>query len=73
MRPPRRQQQAERVLNPIKDHILQTKIRRTEAIEKSQMEADEEDLRPIIMQKAWTRGAQDYRALVKEILAIWPV
>jgi len=68
-----RQQQAERVLNPIKDHILQTKIRRTEAIEKSQMEADEEDLRPIIMQKAWTRGAQDYRALVKEILAIWPV
>lgn len=67
-----RQQQAERILSPLKDRILATKIRRTEAIEKSQMETDEENLKPIIMHKTWTRAAQDYRALVKEIASIWP-
>lgn len=67
-----RQQQAERILSPLKDRILKTKIRRTEAIEKSQMETDEDELKPIIMHKLWTRAAQDYRALVKEIISIWP-
>lgn len=67
-----RQQQAERILSPLKDRILKTKIRRTEAIEKSQMETDEEEMKPIIMHKIWTRAAQDYRALVKEITSIWP-
>lgn len=67
-----RQQQAERILSPLKDRILATKIRRTEAIEKSQMETDYENLKPIIMHKTWTRAAQDYRALVKEIVLIWP-
>lgn len=67
-----RQQQAERILSPLKDRILKTKIRRTESIEKSQMETDEEEIKPIIMHKIWTRAAQDYRALVKEITSIWP-
>lgn len=67
-----RQQQASRVLSPLQDRILSTRIRRTEAIERSQMETDDEDLRPIIMQKGGARGASDYRALVKEIMELWP-
>lgn len=68
-----RNQTASRILAPFQDHILQTQIRRTEAIERSQMECDEMDLIPVILQKGWNRGAQDYRNLVKEVLTLWPV
>lgn len=66
-----RQQKATRILEPIQDKILNTKVRRTEAIEKSQMEAEEE-VEPIVFQKKWSRGKGDYNALVKEIKELWP-
>jgi chromosome partitioning protein len=66
-----RQQSASRVLAPVQSRILRTRIRRTEAIERSQMETEEEELRPIIMQKKWNKGAQDYRNLVKEVSELW--
>lgn len=67
-----RNQAAQRILAPIGDRILSTQIRRTEAIAQSQMEQDEEPLSPIVWRKQWSRGAQDYRKLTKEILALWP-
>ena len=67
-----RQQQAARILAPLQERILQTRIRRTEAIERSQMEGEQEEPTPVVMQKQWNRGRQDYQSLVKEILAVWP-
>lgn len=67
-----RNQTAQRILSPITDRILNTRIRRTEAIAKSQMESGEEPLSPVILKKNWSKGAQDYRNLVKEIVEIWP-
>lgn len=67
-----RQQQAWKVLEPIQERILKTQIRRTEAIETSQMESEAEELAPVILRKKWNRGARDYRALVKEIVKLWP-
>jgi chromosome partitioning protein len=64
-----RQAQAVRILDPIKDRILETRIPRTEAIERSQMESDsDEPLIPIVLSKTSNRGSQAYRALVKELL-----
>lgn len=69
-----RQAQAVRILEPIQDRILKTRIPRTEAIEKSQMEGDEDEpLVPVVLSKNWNRGSQAYRALVKEIAELWPV
>jgi chromosome partitioning protein len=72
-----RQSRAVKILEPIKDRIFKTKIRKTEAIEKSQMEAEdaehEDELLPVVLSKKWNRGAQDYRALAREILQLWPV
>lgn len=68
-----RNQTATRILEPLRNRILQTQIRRTEAIERSQMEGEETDLTPVILQKGWNRGAQDYRNLVKEVMTLWPV
>lgn len=68
-----RQSQAVRILEPIRDRILQTRIPRTEAIEKSQMETDEDGvLTPIILSKKWNRGSKAYRELVQEISEKWP-
>ncbi len=68
-----RQQYAAKVLAPVQDRILKTRIRRTEAIERSQMENEALELTPVILQKQWNRGAQDYRSLVKEIAELWRV
>ena len=69
-----RQAHAVRILDPIKDRILQTKIPRAEAIEKSQMETeDDEPLTPVVLSKKWNRGSQAYKALVKEVLELWPI
>lgn len=69
-----RQAQAVRILRPIEERILQTRIPRAEAIEKSQMEGeDDEPLTPVVLSKKWNRGSQAYRALVKEIKELWPV
>jgi chromosome partitioning protein len=68
-----RQAQAVKILDPIKDRILETRIPRTEAIERSQMESDsDEPLIPIVLSKTSNRGSQAYRALVKELLEKWP-
>ena len=67
-----RQEVASKILSPLAEKILKTRIHRTEAIEKSQMESDEENLLPVILQKNWNRGARDYRSLVREILELWP-
>lgn len=68
-----RQEHASRILAPLEARILKTRIHRTEAIEKSQMETEEEILTPVIMRKQWNRGARDYRSLVREILELWPL
>jgi chromosome partitioning protein len=67
-----RNQAAARILEPVAERILKTQIRRTEAIEKSQMESEDELPTPVILQRNWNRGAQDYRNLVKEVLDLWP-
>ena len=68
-----RQATAVKILTPIKSKILNTKIRKTEAIERSQMEGDDEEPpTPVILSKSWNVGARDYRALVKEVLELWP-
>jgi chromosome partitioning protein len=63
---------AQRILAPIGARILKTQIRRTEAIAKSQMENEDEPISPVIWRKQWSRGAQDYRSLTKEIIELWP-
>ncbi len=69
-----RQAAAAKILEPISDHLLTTRIPRAEAIEKSQMEGDDEGpLTPVIMSKKWNRGMHAYRQLVKEIQELWPV
>ncbi len=68
-----RQSTASRILDPIKERILRTRIRETEAIERSQMETDEEEPpSPVVLSKKWNVGKGDYRALVKEIRETWP-
>ncbi len=69
-----RQAVAAKILSPLKSHILKTRIRKTEAIERSQMEGDDEEPpTPVVLSKNWNVGARDYRALVKEVLELWPV
>lgn len=65
-----RNQAAQRILAPLGARILHTQIRRTEAIAKSQMEHDDEPISPVIWRKQWSRGAQDYRNLTKEIIEL---
>jgi chromosome partitioning protein len=68
-----RQASAWNILAPLSERILSTQIRETEAIEKSQMNEDEEQFMAVVLQKAsGNRGAQDYRALVKELVELWP-
>ncbi len=68
-----RQALGSKFLSPIQDRILNSRIRLNEAIEESQMESeDEEPPTPVVLSKTWNVGARDYRALVKEILEIWP-
>ena len=68
-----RQATAARILLPLADRILNTKIRSTETIVRSQIESDgEEAPSPIVLSKVWNVGARDYRALVKEVVALWP-
>ncbi len=68
-----RQFHARKYLEPYNEHILTSRIRLTEAIPRSQIETESDEPLPVVLQKGWSRAAQEYRALVKEILAIWPV
>lgn len=67
-----RQFHAIKYLEGFSDRILSTRIRHNEAIPRSQIETEELEPTPVVLQKTYSRGAQDYRALVKEILEIWP-
>lgn len=67
-----RQSYANKYLEAFQDRILKSRIRNNEAIPRSQIETEDDDPIPVVLQKSWSRGAQDYRALVKEILEIWP-
>lgn len=61
-----------RLLAPLSDRLLKTQIRRTEAIERSQFRDDERMSAVVLDRERWNRGAQDYRSLTLEVLAIWP-
>ncbi len=67
-----RQSRAWKILESVQNRILATRIRRNEAIERSQMESDAQGgLTPVVLQKDWSRGARDYRELVREIESLW--
>lgn len=68
-----RQGHGMKYLEPFLDRILTTSIRNTEAIPRSQMEGSHTDPLPVVLQKQWSRGAKDYRALTREIIDLWPV
>jgi chromosome partitioning protein len=67
-----RQEAAWQLLEPVKERILETQIRESEAVEKSQME---ENGTPAVVKErsSSNRAAQDYQALVREIRTIWPM
>ena len=67
-----RQEAAWQLLEPVKERILETQIRESEAVEKSQME---ENGTPAVVKDrpSSNRAAQDYQALVREIRTIWPM
>ena len=68
-----RQAAAWNILAPLSERILATQIRETEAVEKSQMTEDEDEIMAVVLQKSsGNRGAQDYKALVQEVIGIWP-
>lgn len=68
-----RNKTAQKVLTAINDRILTTQIRNNEAIQKSQMESDDDQpISPVVLKKEWSKGARDYRQLVKEIQQVWP-
>jgi len=67
-----RQAAAWKILAPLGEKILQTQIRETEAIEKSQMSENEEIMAVVLQKQSSNRGSQDYRNLVKEVIELWP-
>lgn len=67
----KRQAELARIIDPIADRILTTRIRETEAVEDSQ--SDEEKIMAVVLRRgASNRGAQDYRRLVQEVTELWP-
>jgi chromosome partitioning protein len=68
-----RQQAAWKLLAPLQEHILQTQIRRTESIERSQGLEEDAQIHAVILEKGGGgQGARDYRNLVREVSALWP-
>lgn len=70
-----RQGKLREILAPVSERFLNTQIRETEAIERSEMPDDEEDnvIMTVVKERpSANRGAQDYWNLVKEITEIWP-
>ena len=67
-----RQGRAWKILEPVRERVLATRIHRNEAIERSQLERDgAPGLLPVVLRREWSRGAGDYRALVREVEALW--
>jgi hypothetical protein len=67
-----RQAAAWKILSPLSDRILATQVRETEAVEKSQMNEEDEFMAVVLQKGSSNRGAQDYRSLVKEVIELWP-
>lgn len=68
-----RQAAAWKILEPLADRILTTQIRESEAVEKSQMSEDEDEMMAVVLaRQSANRGAQDYKRLVQEITELWP-
>jgi chromosome partitioning protein len=67
-----RNQATTRLLAPLTGRLLQTQIRRTETIERSQFRDDERLSAVVLERQRSNRGASDYRALCKEIVTLWP-
>ena len=59
-------------LDPVKERILSTQIALNIAIARSQIETDADGPSSIFNRETRSQGAKDYRALVKEIVEIWP-
>jgi chromosome partitioning protein len=68
----KRQETAWNLLKPIEDRILETRIRESEAVEQSQM-GDEDEMLSVVKELGTrNRAAEDYQALVKEVITLWP-
>jgi len=68
----KRQEIAWSLLKPIEDRILETRIRESEAVEQSQM-GDEDEMLSVVKESGTrNRAAEDYQALVKEVITLWP-
>lgn len=66
-----RERQAEiaSILEPVAERIFKTRIRRSEAIVRSQMDRD--DMVPAVTGGQFYQGSLDYRALTNEIMLLW--
>jgi chromosome partitioning protein len=69
-----RQANAWNLLEPVRERILTTRIRETEAVEKSQLRDDDAPGPMAVVREKGSanRGARDYQDLVKEVLELWP-
>ena len=68
-----RQAAAWNILAPLESRILASRIRESEAIEKSQMlEEGDAPMAVVLDRPSSNRGAYDYRKLVEEIAELWP-
>lgn len=59
----------DQVLAEVADHVLATRIHRSEALNQAQTLAAPRD---IFASQPRSRGATDYRQLVEEVVALWP-
>jgi len=66
------QLQAIKALKPVQKRILKTQIALNISISRSQMGTDHQTPTSVLNVEARSQGAKDYRALVKELVNIWP-
>lgn len=62
-------EQVRKILEPLGDKILESQIRRSEALNRAQIEESPKD---IVGYDKNSRGAKDYLALTEEVIRIWP-
>lgn len=68
-----RQQAAWKLLAPLQERVLATRIHRSESIERSQALEEDGGINAVILEKGGSsQGARDYRSLVREVMALWP-
>jgi chromosome partitioning protein len=59
----------EQALEPLRDHLLATRIARCEVLNRAQTEDQPRDIHAYAPQ---SRAAQDYQRLTQEVLDLWP-